>query len=198
MSFSSTLAALLAIGVVIAATAWWIVRALLLDEIRGRIKQRAEMSVKETLASVGPELRAEYEEEWLGELDALTSMPFSAMAFARGVRQSASELMGAPAFASASASSRTGSPTGLRQWHITDRLGRFSRRLQSWSLAIRQRFGRIALPAPAVPRIAFRALMLAAIVIGLVQAEPLLGIVAAAAGSAVGLILVWLENRSRP
>jgi hypothetical protein len=115
MSLPSAVGPLLFIAVVVGAIIWAVAKALLLDEIRGRIYRRTQENVKTVLESMTPELQAEFESEWLAELDSVKSMPFSALRFARGVRQSAAELMCDPALAPAAVPRRLGAAFGRSQ-----------------------------------------------------------------------------------
>lgn len=78
-----------------------LLRALALDEVRGRIQRRVEASVEATISSLPPELQEEWAEEWRAELAAMKTMPLSAVAFARGLRQTALQLAGASELAPA-------------------------------------------------------------------------------------------------
>lgn len=73
-----------------------LLRTLAYQEVRGRIARRVRRSVEQTIAAMPPELQDEWAEEWLAETAALESMPFSAVAFARNIRRSATELCGEP------------------------------------------------------------------------------------------------------
>jgi hypothetical protein len=82
----------LLVGGVVLALGLAVVRALLIDEIRGRIHRRASASVEATIGEMPDELQEEWGPEWRAELGALSSMPVSAIAFARGLRATAGEL----------------------------------------------------------------------------------------------------------
>jgi hypothetical protein len=99
---------LLAILGLAATLTFFILKGLALDEVRGRIQRRISASVEATLASLPPELAAEWTDEWRAELAAVISMPVAAARLARGLRHSASQLIGEPPFAPAEA--RAGPP----------------------------------------------------------------------------------------
>jgi hypothetical protein len=82
------LVAVCALGVVGA-----VVRALLIDEARGRLQRRISADVERTIASLPQGLQAEWADEWRAELAATISMPLAASAFAWGLRKSATELV---------------------------------------------------------------------------------------------------------
>ena len=90
---------LLAIVGLVAAIALTILKALAMDEIRGRIQRHIRASVESTITSLPPELAAEWADEWRAELAAVISMPVAAARLGRGLRHSASELIGEPPFA---------------------------------------------------------------------------------------------------
>jgi DNA-binding NarL/FixJ family response regulator len=81
--------ALLVLGVLGA-----IARAFAVDEARGYIQNRVRADVEGIIASLPPELREEWADEWREELAAVISMPLTAIRFARGLRQSAVLLVG--------------------------------------------------------------------------------------------------------
>jgi len=76
-----------------------ILRAIVADEVRGRIERRISASVEATIASLPPELRDEWADEWRAETAAAISMPVTAALLARGLRHSASQLKGDAALA---------------------------------------------------------------------------------------------------
>jgi hypothetical protein len=78
-----------------------ILKALAVDQVRGQIQRRITASVEATIASLPDELQAEYAEDWRAELAAVKSMPITAARLARGLRQSATELIGEPTLAPA-------------------------------------------------------------------------------------------------
>jgi hypothetical protein len=82
-----------------AALALTILKALAMDEVRGRIQRHISASIEATIASLPPDLAAEWAEEWRAELAAVKSMPVAAARLARGLRHSASQLIGEPPFA---------------------------------------------------------------------------------------------------
>lgn len=99
----SVLLFILGVAVAFALT---ILRALAVDEIRGRVQRRIVASVEATIASLPEELRAEWADEWRSELASVISMPIEAIALARGLRKSASQLITDPIFAPAVAEIR--------------------------------------------------------------------------------------------
>lgn len=103
----AVLAALTGIGGTLFAT---VIRGLALDEAKGRIQKWVSEDVEATIASLPPELQADWAEEWRAERDALTKMPVSAVIWARGLRHSARELIAESAVAPVSTDSGTASP----------------------------------------------------------------------------------------
>jgi len=89
------MSALLAILSVGGAIALLVVRSLAVDEIKGRLQRRITASVEATIDALPEELQAEWADEWRAELATVISMPLTATQFARGVRVSAHELVGA-------------------------------------------------------------------------------------------------------
>lgn len=83
---------LLVVGGVVIAFILALLRALAMDELRGRIQRQVEASVEATISALPIELQEEWAEEWRAELDAMKSMPLSAIAFARGLRHTALQL----------------------------------------------------------------------------------------------------------
>ena len=79
--------ALVVLGLLVA-----IARAFAVDEARGYVQNRVRADVEATIASLPPELREEWGEEWRAELAAVISMPLTAIHFARGLRQAAARL----------------------------------------------------------------------------------------------------------
>lgn len=84
----------LIVGGVVIAMVLALLRALALDEVRGRIQRRVEASVEATISSLPPQLQEEWAEEWRAELNAVKSMPLSALAFAHGLRETSIQLAG--------------------------------------------------------------------------------------------------------
>ncbi len=124
---------ILAIIGVLAAVALALViavfRALAIDEVRGRIQRRVEESVEATIASLPEEQQAEWGDEWRAEVAAMKSMPFTAIAFARGLRQTAGQLAGDPALAPAGATPARRGAWRLRLPAVGDRLRRVAQAL---------------------------------------------------------------------
>jgi ABC-2 type transport system permease protein len=81
-----------------------ILRALALDEVKGRIQRRITKSVEATIASLPAEMQDEWGEEWRAEIAAVITLPLTAARTAHGLRQSASQLIADPAVV----------PTGVR------------------------------------------------------------------------------------
>jgi hypothetical protein len=106
---------LLVIAGAIVGAAIVIARALLVDETKGRLRRRVTESVEATIASLPPELREEWAEEWRGDLEEVLSMPLTALLFARNVRVAARELAGAQDVVPALADARTSSWSSLRR-----------------------------------------------------------------------------------
>ena len=76
----------------IAALGLGVLRALVIDQVRGQIQRRIIASVESTIASLPAELQAEWGDEWRAELAAAMSMPFTAARYARGLHHSATRL----------------------------------------------------------------------------------------------------------
>ncbi len=74
-----------------------VVKALIVDEARGRVQRRVAASLEATIASLPIEIQEEWAEEWRGELAAAISMPWTAFAYVRNVRESAEQLVVAKA-----------------------------------------------------------------------------------------------------
>jgi hypothetical protein len=87
------MSALVALAIVIAGAAGAIVRALLIDQVRGQIQRHLTQSVESTIASLPDDLQAEWGEEWRAELSACILMPVTAARFARGLRARAHKLV---------------------------------------------------------------------------------------------------------
>jgi len=71
-------------------------RALLVDEVRGRIRRRIAHHLEVTIASLSKELQDRWAEEWRADLAEVIQMPLEALKFARNVRRSAHQLAGEP------------------------------------------------------------------------------------------------------
>jgi hypothetical protein len=102
------------VGLVIGAIAGLIqavAGGLLADQVRGHIQRRITARVETTSASLPPEMRAEWAEEWRAELATVISMPLTATRFARGLRQSALQLVAEGGNASESAGEAEVPPT---------------------------------------------------------------------------------------
>jgi hypothetical protein len=102
-----------------------LLRALALDEVRGRIQRRVEASVEATISSLPSELQEEWADEWRAELAAMKSMPLSAVAFARGLRQTALQLPGASELSPARARPAS------NQWSPGKRIGQVASRFST-------------------------------------------------------------------
>ncbi len=74
-----------------------VVRALAVDEVRGRIQRRQWARLEKIIEQMPVELREAWAEEWRGELAAAIAMPLTAAKFIRGVQKSAADLVGEPA-----------------------------------------------------------------------------------------------------
>jgi hypothetical protein len=90
-------AIVLTIALVIGSIGVLVLKALAVDEVKGRMQRRIRANVEATIATLPEELKAEYAEEWRAELDAIITMPLTASSFARGLRSSARELTATPA-----------------------------------------------------------------------------------------------------
>jgi hypothetical protein len=101
------MSALIVIALAIAGLAGAIVRALLIDQVRGQIQRHVTESVEATIASLSAERQAEWGDEWRAELAAIIAMPVTAARFARGLRTRANELAGEPAMGAMHRSSRS-------------------------------------------------------------------------------------------
>jgi hypothetical protein len=71
-------------------------RALVVDEVRGRMRRRIVHHLEVTIASLSKELRDGWAEEWRADLAEVIDMPLEAMKFVRNVRQSAHQLADEP------------------------------------------------------------------------------------------------------
>ncbi len=78
---------------VIGALLLAVVRALVVDEAKGRLQRRIAADVEATIASLPPDLQEEWGEEWRADLDALRSMPFAALVYAHNLRRSGRTLI---------------------------------------------------------------------------------------------------------
>ena len=77
------------------AVALVIVKALAVDEVRGRIQRRVAERLEATIATLPARTcSVEWADEWRAELRTVISMPIAAAPLARGLRLSASELAG--------------------------------------------------------------------------------------------------------
>jgi hypothetical protein len=83
---------ILPLVVVMLALVWAVLRALAVDEAKGRIARRLEADVERTISSLPPELQEDWADEWRAEFAAVASMPFSAFRLAQGLRRSAEVL----------------------------------------------------------------------------------------------------------
>lgn len=86
----------LIIGSIGLALMFAVLRALFVDETRGRIQRHAINSVEATIASLPLDLQEEWADEWRAELDAKVMMPLTALLFAQGLRRTARQLLNAP------------------------------------------------------------------------------------------------------
>jgi len=103
----------LIVGGLVGSFVFAVLRALLVDETRGRVQRRVEASVEATIASLPAHLQAEWADEWRAELAATNSMPFTAARFARGLRHTANQLIEQRACSPIYAANRV-SPDGRR------------------------------------------------------------------------------------
>lgn len=87
----------------IATSVFVVVRALAVDELKGRVQRRVTASVEATIASLPSQLQDEWAEEWRSDLAVVISMPLTAIVFARGVRLSAIQFVADPVLAPAAA-----------------------------------------------------------------------------------------------
>jgi hypothetical protein len=91
-----------------------VIRALLVDETRGRIRRRVAASVEATIASLPQALQDEWGEEWRADLDELLVMPLTALLYARNLRAAARELVGEALVPVGAASSQVNRRGGVR------------------------------------------------------------------------------------
>jgi hypothetical protein len=87
-----------------------ILRALAVDQVRGQVQRRLTAKLEAIIASLPDELQAEWADEWRAELAAVISMPLTAARMVRGLRHSASALVGRPKLAPANANVATSQP----------------------------------------------------------------------------------------
>jgi hypothetical protein len=73
-----------------------VLKALAVDQVKGQIQRRITAILDATIASLTPELAAEWGDEWRAELAAVISMPITAARYAWGVRRTAREFIAAP------------------------------------------------------------------------------------------------------
>lgn len=86
-----------ALLIILACAGWLavtILRGIAADEVRGHIARRISASVETTIATLPPELQDEWADEWRAEIAAAITMPATAALLARGLRHSASQLIG--------------------------------------------------------------------------------------------------------
>lgn len=95
-----------ALLIILACAGWLavtILRGMAADEVRGHIARRISARVEATIATLPPELQDEWADEWRAEIAAAITMPVTAALLARGLRHSASQLIGDAILAPASA-----------------------------------------------------------------------------------------------
>jgi hypothetical protein len=108
---------LLPLGGVCLALLLFVLRALAVDEVRGRIRRRLVARLETTIESLPDELQTEWADEWRAELAAVIEIPIAALMFVSGVRGAARELVGELALAPSGAEARTpiGGSSDLRR-----------------------------------------------------------------------------------
>ncbi|HET7445377.1 MAG TPA: hypothetical protein VFJ57_12025 [Solirubrobacterales bacterium] len=106
---------LLVIGGILLAFGVFVVRSLLLDELKGRMQRKARSKIEETINSLPVQLQDEWGPEWRAEVASMSSMPLSALAFARGVRKSAADLAGEAALGPPAAARNEAAVPGRRR-----------------------------------------------------------------------------------
>ncbi len=92
-------ALLLAIALDVVGLLIIVLKALAVDEVRGRVQRRIRQKLEATIESLPEEIQDEWADEWRAELAYLISMPIAAVAFVRGVRAAADQLVGEPVLA---------------------------------------------------------------------------------------------------
>jgi hypothetical protein len=116
----------LEIGVFVLALLLIVLRALAVDEVRGRLRRRQTARLEATIESLPDEVKAEWADEWRAELASVIDMPLAAMMFVRGVRRSAYELVADPALVPSGAEP-TARPRSVRlRERAASAWGRFS------------------------------------------------------------------------
>jgi hypothetical protein len=112
------------VGGVIGGAVAVVIRALLVDETRGRIRRRVTAGVEATIASLPQELQDEWGEELRADLEEVLPMPLTALLYARNLRLAAQELVDReePALAGALAASQPGERGSGRR--LSDRRSR--------------------------------------------------------------------------
>jgi hypothetical protein len=88
-----------------------ILKALAVDQVRGQVQRRIRASVEAAIDSLPPELQVEWADEWRAELEAVITLPLTAARFARGLHQSAIQLVGEPTLVPASTAAKPSQPS---------------------------------------------------------------------------------------
>jgi hypothetical protein len=91
------MSALLVILNLVSVIAVFVARAVLMDEVKGRVQRRISARLEATIAELPAELRAEWAQEWRAELATIIAMPVSAARFVRSMRHAPRGLVGEPA-----------------------------------------------------------------------------------------------------
>jgi hypothetical protein len=91
----------------VAALMVLVVRSLLVDEAKGQLQRCVRASVEATIAALPPALQDAWAEEWRADLEAVITMPLTALKFAYGLRRSVGELVGDSASAAESTNDET-------------------------------------------------------------------------------------------
>jgi hypothetical protein len=93
---SSVRALIVTVAVVAGTLLLATLRALAIDEVRGRVQRRVAAHVERTIAGLPEYLQDEWADEWRSELAAVISMPLTAARLSRGLRETAAQMVGEP------------------------------------------------------------------------------------------------------
>lgn len=104
---------LLGIGTVLVLA---LLRAVAVDEVRGRIQRRLRASVEATIASLPVEVQAEWGEEMRSDFEQVASMPLTALRFVVGLHEVAAALAGDPTPTSVDAQANRGGRAASGTW----------------------------------------------------------------------------------
>lgn len=171
-----------------------LLRALLVDEARGRLRRRIAASVDATIASLPPELQEEWGEEWRAEMVALMSMPLVALMYARNLRSSARELVAERGLALVAATA----PTQSRWAGLRARWPRTRNALRGFGSRVRAALASLAVVRSAIERAHMLVVVIASSLTGaLITAIAAIRVVRIASIGAAVLITAIVVARGR-